>query len=284
MTGGGLTAAALVGLLATPWTGPDASAPALTLHHARARVVAEPLRSVAAALEVDGGGGEEEPLVEAWAGWRPWSAVALRLGWQRAPFDLASARSFWAVGLPDRPAAVGVAGDLRGPGATARVKLLGETLSAESGWILSGDRLLATGRLQGRWRGLTLGVGGTLEFDAAVDLRIAWAGGEGSLGHVRGRSRLGRLARGSWAEIGQQVWSPRWRVRVRAETVDDDAARADTGDVRIWTGGIALAPLDGVEVQALWVHREQLDRGGVGVLGLDDDRALLSLVLQRALP
>ena len=72
---------------------------------------------------------------------------------------------------------------------------------------------------------------------------------------------------------------PRWWLLVRGETVDDDAARSDTGDARVWTAGVGLNLLAGARGQLLWLHREELDRDGVGVIALNDDRVVLTLAL-----
>lgn len=277
-----VTAAALAQLLVVGWAGPDGPERQASLHHARAAVLAEGPGGVQARLEVDGGAGEAEALVDAWVGASPWAPVHLRVGWVRAPLGLASERSFWDVHLPDRPGAASLAGDLRGPGAVARAALVEGWLEAQVGVVRtdSEDEALAAGRLVLTVGPVKLGAGGTDEYDAAGDVRIAWTGGELSAGHQRGRSRLDRLARGSWIEVAQHVVGPRWSLLARGETLDDDADRSDTGDVRVWTAGLNVGLADGVRAQALWVHREELDRTGVGVIALDDDRLLVTLALE----
>lgn len=277
-----LTAAALAQLLVVGFAGPDGPGRSATLHHARVAVDASPLPLLAARLEVDGGAGEVEPLVDAWVGAAPYGAVELRLGWQRAPLGLASERSQWDVDLPDRPGVTRLAGDLRGPAATARAHLVGDRLTASAGVVRTGvgRPVVVTGRLAGSWGPLGLGIGGSHALDAAADVRLRWNGGRLAAGHQRGSTRLGHLARGSWIEAGQSVLSPSWLLVARGETLDDHAGRSNTGDARIWTGGLTVLLPAGLRAQALWQHREELDRGGVGVLARDDDRLLLTLALE----
>ena len=282
MTPDVFAAAALAQLLVVGWAGPDGPTRAVSLHHARVSVYVEPAGSLAAHLEVDGGAGEVEALVDAWAGWSPWAPVQVRLGWMQAPLGLASDRSLWDVHLPDRPGAAMLAGDLRGPGAQARVNLLGEWLEARAGLVRTRTRglIVSSGRLVASWGPVELGMGGTNAYDAAADLRLGWTGGELSAGHQRGTTRRGQLVRGSWVEVAQHIVGPRWSVLARAETLDDDARTSDAGDLRNWTAGLSATVFDGLEAQVLWVRREELDRSGVGVTASDDDQLLFTLALE----